>query len=49
MTESAKAGFGSELKKKLKEWGILVGLYLLRWLVEYLTRRQGNPKNDGSE
>lgn len=42
-------GFGTELKKKLKEVGLSVGLLLLRWLIEFVAGSSGNQGDDGTK
>lgn len=41
MTAEERAGFGEELRDKLREIGWFALLGILRWLIEYVTR--GNP------
>lgn len=42
MAASWESGFGEDLRKKVKEVAWYVGIALLRWLIDYLTR--DNPR-----
>lgn len=49
MGDSWEAGFGDDLRKKMKEVAWFVGIALLRWLIDYLTRENPGGGDDGAK